>query len=215
MGNPGMRIVAKGRTLCAGLSVALAVLFWIPAAEAGFRTERCTAPGVTTEFDRLFQRATRKHLEPGFDWCWLKAWAMAESNLDPNALSPVGAVGILQVMPRTGEWISKRYGGKLRDASELKNAKTNIRIAALYIAHLGRFWSYPRSAYCRLQLRQASFNAGEGNVQKAQNLSGGRLCWKHIAAFMHDITGQKHSEETIAYVQTITANYLRLKGLIQ
>ena len=205
----------KGKSLCAGLSVAFAALLWISAAEAALSEGRCSAPGVTDRFDRMFQKATKRHLEVGFDWCWLKAWAMAESNLDPNAVSPVGAVGILQVMPRTGEWISKRYGGRLRDAAELKNANTNIRIAALYIAHLGRFWSYPRPAYCRLQLRQASFNAGEGNVQKAQNLSGGRLCWKHIAAFMHDITGQKHSEETIAYVQTITANYLRLKGLIQ
>ena len=209
-----MEMVARRKSLSAGLSVALATLLWVSAAEAGFRTERCTAPGVATEFDRLFQGATRRHLEPGFDWCWLKAWAMAESNLDPQAISPAGAVGILQVMPKTGAWISKRYGGKLRRASELKNARTNIRIAALYIAHLGRFWSYPRPDYCRLQLRQASFNAGEGNVVKAQELSGGRLCWSHIAAFMHRVTGQKHSEETISYVQRITENYLRLKGLI-
>ena len=151
----------------------------------------------------------------GFDWCWLKAWAMAESNLDPDAISPVGAVGILQVLPTTGEWISAKYGGKLRDAHELKNAKTNIRIATLYISHLHRFWSYPRpSKYCRLQVVQGSFNAGEGNILKAQTLSSGRLCWKHIAAYLHKVTGQKHSEETLSYVQTITENYLRLKGLI-
>ena len=206
--------MARWRSLCAGLSVALAVLLLVPAAEAGLRTDTCSAAGVTDSYDRLFERAARKHLNPGFDWCWIKAWAMAESNLDPDATSPAGAVGILQVMPKTGEWIAKRYGGKLRRASELKNAKTNIEIASLYIAHLHRFWSYPRSDYCRLQVVQASFNAGEGNVVKAQTISGGRLCWSHIAAFMHQVTGQKHSEETISYVQRITENYLRLKGLI-
>ena len=197
----------------AALGLAIALLWAIPA-EAGLNKQRCAAPGVAERFDSMFEDAARKFLPAGFDWCWLKAWAMAESNLDPDAISPAGAVGILQVLPKTGEWISARYGGKLRDAAELKNAKTNIRIAAQYIAYLGRFWSYPRSAHCRLQLQQASFNAGQGNVQKAQDLSGGRLCWSHIAAFMHSVTGQKHSEETLSYVQRITENYLRLKGLI-
>lgn len=188
-------------------------LAWASPADA-FRRAGCEAPGVTDRYDRMFEQAARRHLEVGFDFCWLKAWAMAESNLDPNAISPVGAVGILQVLPTTGQWISKRYAGGLRDTAQLRDAKTNIRIAALYIAHLGRFWSYPRPAFCRLKLRMASFNAGEGNVVKAQTLSGGRPCWKHISAFLHRVTGQKHSEETVAYVQTIVENYLRLKGLI-
>ena len=59
----------------------------------------------------------------------------------------------------------------------------------------------------------ASFNAGPGNVRDAQELSGGRLCWSHVSAFMHAVTGQKHSEETISYVNRIVENYLRLKGL--
>ena len=196
------------------LLVLIATLLYHTPALAGLNKDVCTAPDVTSRFDDMFKDATKEHLRVGFDWCWIKAWAMAESNLDPDAISPAGAVGILQVMPKTGEWISARYGGKLRDSAELKNARTNIRIAVLYISHLNRFWSYPRSDYCRTQVVQASFNAGEGNVVKAQKLSGGRLCWKHIAAFLHGVTGQQHSEETISYVQTITENYLLLKGLI-
>lgn len=203
--------ITKRLALLAAVMAAL----WTGPAMAKFKSYQCTASGVTERFDGMFEDAAKKHLEVGFDWCWLKAWAMAESNLDQDAISPAGAVGILQVLPATGEWISAKYGGKLRDAHELRNAKTNIRIAALYISHLHRFWSYPRpSEYCRLQVVQASFNAGEGNILKAQTLSSGRLCWKHIAAYLHEVTGQKHSEETLSYVQTITENYLRLKGLI-
>ena len=210
----GWRMGCQGKSLCAGLSVALAAFLWISTAEAALSEGRCSAPGVTDRFDRMFQRATKRHLEVGFDWCWLKAWAMAESNLDPNAVSPVGAVGILQVMPRTGEWISKRYGGRLRDAAELKNANTNIRIAALYIAHLHRVWSYPRLEFCRTQLVQASYNAGPGNIIEAQKKSGGRLCWPHIQAFLVEVTGH-HAKETTAYVLIIVGNYLKLKGLVQ
>ena len=192
---------------------ALALLLLAQPADAR-RDYRCHAAGVTAEFDGMFRKAARRHLPPGFDWCWLKAWAMAESNLDPDAVSPVGAVGILQVMPKTGEWIAKRYGGPSREPSDLRNAAINIETATIYIAHLERFWSYPRPEFCRKKLQMASFNAGEGNVVKAQKLSGGRRCWKHISAFMHRVTGQKHSEETISYVNTIVENYLRLKGLI-
>lgn len=109
----------------------------------------------------------------------------------------------------------ERRAGRQLARGALRDAKTNIRIAATYIRHLGRFWSYPRSAFCRLKLRMASFNAGPGNVQEAQDLSGGRLCWKHISAFLHRVTSQKHSEETIGYVNTIVENFLRLKGLVQ
>ena len=212
--SPVLTPLRLPRLLLASGAGLLAAFLLLSSPAQAINSERCTAEGVAERFDDMFERAVKKHLPVGFDWCWLKAWAMAESNLDPDALSPVGAVGILQVMPATGEWISERYGGKLRDAAELKNAKKNIEIATLYIAHLGRFWSYPRSDYCRLQLQQASFNAGEGNVVRAQDLSGGRLCWSHIAAFLHQVTGQQHSEETISYVQRITENFLRLKGLI-
>ena len=178
--------------------------------------ERCHAEGVTDRYDRMFQRATKRHLPPGSDWCLVKAWAMAESNLKPGAVSPVGATGILQIMPGTGKFIEKRYGGKLRDVigGGLKNARTNIEYAAAYIAHLRRVWSYPRSEWCRWKNVMASYNAGPGNIIKAQKASGGRTCWKHISAHLHKVTG-KHAEETVSYVNTIIDNYLRLKGLVQ
>lgn len=200
------------RNTCAALAL---FALWLPV--QAIAKSACSTAGVTSAYDTLFQTAVKRYLPAGYDWCWIKAWAMAESNLNPDAVSPVGAVGILQVMPATGAWVEKRYGGKLRKAFDpggLKDAKTNIRIATMYIAHLHRFWSYPRPFYCRLQNMQASFNAGQGSVLKAQKLSGGRSCWKHIGAFLHKVTGDKHSEETISYVNTITHNYLRLKGLL-
>ena len=178
--------------------------------------DRCHAEGVTDRYDRMFQRATKRHLPPGSDWCLLKAQAMAESNLKPDAVSPVGAVGLMQVMRPTGKFIEKRYGGKLRDVigGGLKNARTNIEYGAVYMAHLLRAWSYPRPQWCRWQLAAASFNAGLGHIIKAQELSGGRRCWKHIQGYLAQVTGH-HSRETTGYLLTISENYLRLKGLIQ
>lgn len=58
-------------------------------------------------FDALFQAAAVEH---GLDWLLLKAQAMAESNLDPKAVSGVGAQGIAQFMPATWQEWGAREG---------------------------------------------------------------------------------------------------------
>lgn len=53
-------------------------------------------------YDDLFRAAAAA---TGLEWLLLKAQAIAESNLDPKAVSPVGAQGIAQFMPATWqEW---------------------------------------------------------------------------------------------------------------
>lgn len=45
------------------------------------------------------------------DWMFLKRQAVAESGLDPDAISPVGAVGLTQFMTATWlDWMKQEYG---------------------------------------------------------------------------------------------------------
>jgi soluble lytic murein transglycosylase-like protein len=55
-------------------------------------------PEDHTRFDTLFRTAGA---EAGLSWTLLKAQAIAESNLDEFAVSPKGACGISQFMPKT------------------------------------------------------------------------------------------------------------------
>lgn len=197
---------------CSILLLAALAFVLIAAPADARRGYRCHAEGVTDRFDEMFQRATRRHLPPGFDWCLWKAQAMAESNLRPDAQSPVGAIGIAQILPSTARDVAKRLGRS--SAGNLRDAGNSIALGAAYLAYLHRVWSYPRPPWCRFQLAAASYNAGAGRIIAAQKASGGRRCWGHIAAFLPQITG-KHAEETLSYINRITANYLRLKGLIQ
>src|SRR6185503_3225496 len=77
------------------------LLAMLPSLAPAARDEPVDSPRWPREYDAHFQKYTKRYFGPNFDWRWFKAQAIAESHLKPEALSPVGAVGLMQVMPRT------------------------------------------------------------------------------------------------------------------
>jgi len=59
-----------------------------------------------------------------------------ESGFDPRAVSKVGALGLMQLMPYTGEWVSKRVGLKSFSPDQLLDGAVNIQLGAWYLQHL-------------------------------------------------------------------------------
>jgi hypothetical protein len=108
----------------------------------------------------LLREASRRH---GIDYSLLKALIATESGFNPNAVSPKGAVGLMQLIPPTAQ----RYGVTASKGStiekKLTDPRTNIRAGARYLADLIRM--FPG----RLDLALAAYNAGEGAVQRAGN----------------------------------------------
>lgn len=62
------------------------------------------------------------------------AHAMVESGLDARAVSPANAVGVMQVMPGTGEWMGQSLGRKLN----LLDPYDNVTAGVAYIRYLQR-----------------------------------------------------------------------------
>lgn len=99
----------------------------------------------------------------GVDYHLLKAVVAAESAFNSKAVSPKGAVGLMQLMPAT----AMRYG-VLADrsatvSSKLTDPDLNIKTGTRYLADLLRLFGG------QTELALAAYNAGEGAVARAGN----------------------------------------------
>jgi len=106
------------------------------------------------------REAAREH---EIDYELLQALIATESGFDPVAVSPKGAVGLMQIMPATAERYGVRADRSAPVARKLTDPRTNVRTGARYLRDLIRM--YPG----QLELALAAYNAGEGAVQRAGN----------------------------------------------
>src|SRR5262245_23499907 len=70
-----------------------------------------SAPGTTPndqKYDEYFKTYTARYFGSNVDWRLFKAQAIVESGLRPTVVSPVGARGVMQIMPATYADITKR-----------------------------------------------------------------------------------------------------------
>lgn len=101
--------------------------------------------------EQIFTAARRY----GLDSLLLASMVEAESSFLPRAVSPQGAVGLMQVMPSTGHWL-RRSGGGL----DLGDPLTNLDIGARYLSDLLETYDGD------LELALAAYNAGPGSVSR-------------------------------------------------
>lgn len=145
-----------------------------PASAAGRSTYQATdmataPPKLLAYFDvspsykavkYLLREASVRH---GIDYELLQALIATESGFDARAVSPKGAVGLMQLIPPTAARYGVRADKNSPIAKKLTDPRTNIRAGASYLSDLIKL--FPG----RLELAIAAYNAGEGAVQRAGN----------------------------------------------
>ncbi|MCF8053199.1 MAG: transglycosylase SLT domain-containing protein [Desulfobacterales bacterium] len=154
-------------------------------------------------FDPYFSKYTKRFFGPGFDWRIFKAQAVAESRLKPEARSHVGAAGIMQIMPRTFEEIVEKNptikGSRMQP-------RWNIAAGIYYDRQLWNLWKAERPLQDRVRFMFGSYNAGRGNILKAQKKAKRKgfspNLWPSIERTLPEVTGRR-SEETLGYVKKI------------
>ena len=115
--------------------------------------ERLRYPLRYEEF--ITGHAENYRLEPQL----LAAVIYQESKFDPDARSASGAVGLMQLLPETGQGIADRTGGDEWTPEDLLNPELNIRYGSWYLRHL-------LDKYGDEELALAAYNAGQTNVDR-------------------------------------------------
>ena len=137
----------------------------------------------------------------------IKAQSITESNLNPMAVSQVGAMGLMQIMPATERQLKNEL--KINTQKAAFNIEQSIKMGVFYDYKLFNNWKAKRELKDRYQLTFASYNAGIGHLIKAQQKC---QCndYNGIIKELPHITGI-HSKETIDYVKRIFDNYEKIK----
>ena len=105
-----------------------------------------------------------KHL--ALDLSWIYGLIRQESVFRPNAVSHVGAMGLMQLMPDTGRKVSARIGLTLDSPRALLDPNTNLTVGSNYLSTLLQRFSGSEP------LATAAYNAGEERVNDWRPGSG-------------------------------------------
>ncbi len=163
--------------------------------------------GFTDKYDREIQQAVKRWWPELPYWKLWKAQLYQESKLDPAAVSHAGARGLAQFMPATWGDIAHELG--LRGSPHDPDA---IEAGAYYMAKLRRVWRAERTPLQRHDLAAASYNAGAGNVLKAQRFCGNARLWEGIGSCLPRVTGETNGHETQTYVARIAKWWRQLEA---
>lgn len=154
----------------------------------------------SAKYDFEIKKAAKRWW-PDLPWKLWKAQLYQESRLDPSAISPVGARGLAQFMPATWNDVVQQLD--FDTGTSPHDPDYAIEAGAYYMAKLRQTWKRDRGPFERNVLAQAAYNAGTGNILKAQRLCGDARLWPGIAPCMPKVTGEKNAHETQTYVQRI------------
>lgn len=125
-----------------------------------------------------------------------------ESTYRNAALSPVGAIGLIQVMPRTGARVAAMLGEHRYSPGDLEDPSTNLRYGIYYFSRLMERYegSFP--------LAVGSYNGGPHNISRWYKAHEGKI---PMDVFVEQI----EYDETRDYVKKVSGHYARYVAIYE
>ena len=158
------------------------------------------------ETTKLFQRYGAKY---HFDPLMLSAQGFQESRLRQEARSPVGAIGVMQLMPATGQELG---------VGDITKIDPNIHGGSKYMDHLMTKY-FPDANFTeqnRTLFAFASYNAGPGNISKMRKIAQKRGLdpdkWFNNVEI---VVSERIGLETTTYVRNIFKYYVAYKLVLE
>ena len=132
-----------------------------------------------------------------------------ESQLNQNAKSPVGAIGVMQVMPATGKDM------KVGDITEIEpNIHAGIKYMRWMIDHY--YGKEPMTKLDKALFAFASYNAGAGRISSLRKEAAKRgldpNVWFQNVEY---VAAEKIGQETVTYVSNIYKYYIAYRLVME
>ena len=143
------------------------------------------------------------------DWLLMAAQGYQESQLDQNVKSPVGAIGVMQIMPATGKELN---------VGDISKTQPNIEGGVKYMrVMIDRYYANePMTELDKVLFTFASYNAGPGRVAQLRKEAVKRgldpNVWFHNVEY---VAADRIGAETVTYVSNIYKYYIAYQLLME
>jgi membrane-bound lytic murein transglycosylase MltF len=143
------------------------------------------------------------------DWLLMAAQGYQESQLNQSLKSPVGAIGVMQVMPATGKELN---------VGDIAQAEANIHAGIKYMRWMidQYYGKEPMTKLDKALFAFASYNAGAGRISQLRKEAARRgldpNVWFHNVEYL---AAEKIGAETVTYVSNIYKYFIAYKLLME
>jgi membrane-bound lytic murein transglycosylase MltF len=143
------------------------------------------------------------------DWLLMAAQGYQESQLNQAVKSPVGAIGVMQVMPKTGNDLK---------VGDIKETEANIHAGVKYMRWMidHYYGKEPMTELDKALFAFASYNAGAGRISQLRKEAARRgldpNVWFHNVEY---VVAEKIGAETVTYVSNIYKYYIGYTLIIE
>jgi membrane-bound lytic murein transglycosylase MltF len=164
--------------------------------------KRASDEAERKKFQALVELFRKYGEQYNLDYLLMAAQGYQESTLDHAARSPVGAIGIMQIMPATGRDLN------VGDITELEN---NIHGGVKYIRFMmdQYYKDEPMDEINKVLMTLASYNAGPGRIRQLRRETASRgLDPNRWFGNVERVVAERIGRETVQYVGNIYKYYV-------
>jgi membrane-bound lytic murein transglycosylase MltF len=143
------------------------------------------------------------------DWLLMAAQGYQESQLNQAVKSPVGAIGVMQVMPKTGQELG---------VGNIRQTEPNIHAGVKYMRMMidQYYGKEPMTTLDKALFAFASYNAGPGRIAQLRKEAAKRgldpNVWFHNVEY---VAAEKVGAETVTYVSNIYKYYIAYRLIME
>ncbi len=143
------------------------------------------------------------------DWLLMAAQGYQESQLNQAARSPVGAIGVMQVMPATGKDLG---------VGNIAETEPNIHAGVKYMRWMidQYYGKEPMTQLDKALFAFASYNAGAGRISQLRREAARRGLDPNVwFANVEHVAAEKIGAETVTYVSNIYKYYIAYRLILE